>query len=598
MKTRTAPLPRDGKPMGRFLKKYGWIYLPGLLFLVLSSWLQTQAPALLGRVVDLLNVPAGGMDVPAVYRGLVLILAVAALSFLSRFVWRALIMGNSRNLEMELRHILFAHLLALPPDFYHHRKTGDLMAYAVNDIGAVRQMFGPGVALTANAIVLTALSVRNMSGDIHPGLTLFALLPVPLVLVAIVLMGRLVRARFRAVQEAYAAVSDRVQENVSGLHVIKAYGQEEEEQQRFEELNRRSRTAQLRMARVSAATGPLVSLLFGISFSVSLLYGGRLILDGDLTLGAFVAFQGYLAMVVQPVQSVARVISLFQRGAASWQRVRSILSVDPSVRDGARTLPEASLRPRARGLAEIRNLTFQYPETNRPAIRDLSLTLSPGRMVGILGRTGSGKSTLPQLLQRMYDPPEGTVFLDGHDVTTLPLGYLRRQVALAPQEPMLFSMTLSDNIRFFDPAPSEDDIRAAARAADLDRTVAEFPDGYATLVGERGVTLSGGQKQRVSLARALLRKAPVLVLDDPMTAVDTETENRILSGLRDSIGESACLLISGRVSALHLCDEILVLEDGRIIEQGTYDELMDQDGVFAAFALRQAAGPGGREDSR
>jgi ATP-binding cassette subfamily B protein len=574
----------------QFVRRYGWLYVPGVILLGLSSWFQVLTPRLLGDLIDDLNVTADLIDLQRIYRSLLMLVLLALAAFVSRFLWRYIIMGNSRHIETVLRRRLFDHLQRMPLQFYQQRKTGDLMVYAINDIGAIRQTFGPGLALTATTIAMSVLSISSMTGQVNLRLTLFALIPVPVIITLIIWMGRKVQKRFREVQEAFAAVSDRVQESISGIQVIKAYGQEDEEVERFEQLNRRSRFANLNMTRVSASMGPLVTLLFGISFSISLVYGSSLVQSQVLTLGEFIAFNGYLALIVNPVQSVARIINVMQKGMASLKRYQSILSVKTDVAD----LPEAG-SPDAwpeylSGCLSVRNLTFTYPGQTRPALSAIDLEISPGRMVGLLGRTGSGKTTLANLLQRLYDMMPGTIWLDGQDIRLLPLAVLRNQIAYVPQDNFIFSTSLAENIRFFDDRYTMEDIIQASRLADLDTTVQDFPDRYETKVGERGVTLSGGQRQRLGLARALLRRSPLLVLDDALSAVDTETEQRILRQLRQELAGRAagCLIIANRVSALQYCDEIIVLEDGRIVERGRHDELLARGGFYAAIAAGQS----------
>ena len=434
-----------------FFKRYGWLYLPGLLFLALSSYLQTLIPFYLGRIVDDLNsliqqATSGG---PTVLdsASLIAMVLVSLAVFVSRFVWRYLIMGNSRYLETCLRRQLFDHLLKLTPEYFQQQKTGDLMAYAINDIGAIRQTLGPGLALSANAIVMSFLSIRSMSGNVDQQLTLLALIPLPLILVLILFFGRQVRIRFRKVQETFSAVSDRIQESITGIQVIKAYGLESEELQRFEALNRQSRDAQMRMTAVSASTSPLTSLLFGISFTIALVQGGQMVINGVISLGSFVAFLGYLALIVSPVQSVARIVNLLQKGNASWKRFRKILGVVPAVQDAADVIEESQLPVRSAGHLTADKLTFGYPDQRHPVLQDISIELQPGRRIGILGKTGSGKTTLTSLLVRLFDAPAGSMTLDGHDLRRLPLGWLRRQIALVPQDNFLFSATIEDNIR-------------------------------------------------------------------------------------------------------------------------------------------------------
>ncbi len=582
-------------PMGGFLGRYGWIYLPGIAFLALSSYLQVLVPRQLGLVIDLLDRAGGMIDEVAVRQALVGLLLIALAVFGARFAWRSLIMGNSRNLEKYLRERLFSHFLSLPTTFFQQRKTGDLMAYAINDIGAIRMTFGPGLALAANAIVLGFLSISRMTGTVDPRLTLFALLPVPVILILAFRLGTAVQRRFRRVQETFAAVSDRVSESISGIQVIKAYSQEEEEASRFETLNRQSFDNQMRMTAVSAAMSPTVSLFFGISFSVSLIYGSQLVLNQSISLGDFVAFNGYLTLIVNPVQSVARIINMVQKGLASWKRYQDIVTIVPDIKDGPQTIPDDQLPTKSDGRLTAEHLTFRYQGQGEDALSDITLQLSPGRRVGILGRTGSGKTTLANLLVRLHEAPAGCIRLDGRELTDYPLVWLRRQVATVPQDNFLFSASILDNIRFFDDDISIEQVQKAAIMADLHETVLDFPDGYETILGERGVTLSGGQKQRVSLARALVRQAPILILDDALSAVDTETERRILTALKGRHSDQAVLIIANRVSALQDCDEILVLEGGRVTGRGTHRTLLDQSGLYAEIAALQRESTTGGE---
>ncbi len=575
--------------MRQFIRRYGKYYLPGFILLAVSAYFQVLTPRLLGEIIDSLNVPVAEIVSRDVYRQLGILMLVAIGAFASRFIWRYLIMGTSRYLEADLRLHLFEHLQKLPMQYYQYQKTGDLMAYAINDIGAIRQTLGPGLALSLNVLVMIFLSIGNMTTEVSPRLTAFALIPVPIILTVVIIMGRQIRIRFRRVQEAFASVSDRVQESISGLSVIKAYGQEEEESHRFEALNQRSRDANLAMTRVAASMGPSVVLLFGISFAISLVYGSHLVLQGDVSLGQFVAFNGLLTLIINPIRSVARIINMMQRGLASYKRYQNVLSVEPAIQDHPDHLTKEDLPERAAGHVQIRNLDFMFPGEDKNALSGINMDIRPGQMIGVLGRTGSGKSTLANLLLRVFDPPEGAVLLDGQDIRRLPLAYLRDQVAYAPQDNFLFSTTIEENIRFFDDRYTLEQIREASRLADFDRSaMEEFAKGYDTVVGERGVTLSGGQKQRIGLARALLRDAPLIILDDALSAVDTETERHILGMLQERLRRSTCLIIANRVSALQTCDEIIVLDDGKITQRGTHHQLLKQEGLYATIARKQS----------
>ncbi len=566
-----------------FIRKYGWIYLPGLLILVVSSYIQTLQPRILGTIIDTLE--ATPNDSRAVRNSLLLLLLIAFLTFVTRFAWRYIIMGNSRNMESYLRKRLFAHLQTQPPEFFNHQKTGDLMAYAINDINAIRMTFGPSLAQGVSGITIAILSVAGMSGGVNPRLTVFALLPIPVVVTIVVFMGRQVQRRFRRVQETFAAVSDRVQEDISGIRVIKAYVQEEEEAERFETLNRRSRQVNLDMIKVSASMRPVVMLLFGVSFTISLIYGGSLVRSGTITVGDFVAFNGYLTLIVMPIQSIARIITMIQRGLASLKRYNGILEIRPAVVDGAGDAPASGM---GEGL-EIDGLTFRYPGTTIPALADIDIRLEPGNSLGVVGRTGSGKTTLVMLLSKMYNAPDGTIRFGGWDINRFDLGTLRSAIACVPQDNFLFSASIAENIRFFDDGYSQDQIADAARQACIDDSIRTFPDGYDTQVGERGMSLSGGQKQRIAIARALLRDTPLLILDDALSAVDTRTEESILENLHErKRSRQSSIIVSHRISAVMACDEIVVLDAGRIVERGTHAELVAAGGFYAQTAASQA----------
>ncbi len=577
--------------LSRFFKKHGWRYLPGVVFLVANAMLAVLPARILGDVIDVLGTP--NFDVREVYKGIFYTVLVAVLIFITRYIWRYFIMGNSRRMEQFLRHELFTHFQSLSMDFYNHAKTGDLIAYGINDINAIRMTFGPGLSLSVNGIVMSAISIASMGGDINGRLTLYALLPVPILIVLIVLLGAQVRARFRKVQEAFAMVSDRVQENISGIRVIKAYAQEDAETERFEKLNQNMLDTNVHMVKASATMSPMVDLVFGLSFTIALIYGSALVRAGTITLGEFVTFNGYLTLIVQPVRSIARVINLLSRGLASLKRYNQIMAVEPMVVDAVENKHEGVIR----GQVEVRSLNFRYPEAAEDTLHDISFTIEKGKTLGILGHTGSGKTTLCNLLLKLYNPPKGSVLYDGVDIHDISLANLRGGIGYVPQDNFLFSTTIAENIRFFDDSVTQEQIETAAKQADIYDNIVDFPDGFDSMVGERGVTLSGGQKQRISIARALVRRPPLLILDDALSAVDAQTEQDILTSLRSFFeGGASGVIVAHRVSALMNCDEIIVLDEGRIVERGTHEELMRLGGYYADTAAKQAdKGEGGEE---
>ena len=565
-----------------FFKKYGWMYLPGVVFLILSAWLQMFAPRLLGEIVDMLRVTP--MDTTKIYKTAGLMLLVSVSVFITRYIWRFMINGNGRNLEAVARQRLFTHFQKMSVHFYAYRKTGDLVAYGINDINAIRQMFGPAFATIVNGTSLSILAVSNMAGGVHPRMAAFALLPVVAVLLVIVFMGRQVRVRFRRVQEMFATISDRVQENITGLRVIKAYVQEEAEVERFEELNKAFRDANLAMVRVSSMMTPTVDLLFGISFTISLIYGGALVRQGTITLGEFVAFFGYLSLIIQPLRMVSRVINIFSRGSASLRRYNAIMETPPMVEDG----PDDGPQDIDHADVRVSNLSFRYPGDERYALKDISFHLKPGRSLGILGRTGAGKTTLVNLLVRIYNVEDGAVEIGGCDSNRLSLDRLRKPIGYVPQDNFLFSTSVEDNIRFFSDEFDHDMVVDAARDAAILGNIEDFPAGFETEVGERGMSLSGGQKQRICIARALIKKPALLIMDDSLSAVDTQTEELVLENIKKQTqrGGSA-IIIAHRVSALASCDEIIVLDKGSVVERGSHEHLMGLGGLYSSIARDQ-----------
>ena len=513
-----------------------------------------------------------------------LIIAAAVLQGIVRTYSRALIFNAGRDVEYDLRNDLFAHLEKLPLAFYQANRTGDLMSRVINDISAVRVMLGPGVLNFVNAPVYYVYAVILMlSMDVR--MTLAALAPFPLLMiVARVFRGKIMKSSLE-VQQQMSVLSSHVQENLSGMHVVKAYSQEDFQTRQFIELNKDYEVKSMQMAKMRGIVNPLMQGINGLTVLIVIWYGGVRVLRGDLLVADIVAFIAYLNVLAWPTAAFGWMLSLVERGRAAMRRLEEILATEPAIASQAAPLPVQGLKQ----CMEFRNVAFAYngQRNGHAAIEGISFKLTVGKSVGLVGRIGSGKSTVAQLVPRLFDVSSGEILLDGQPLTQLSLSELRRMMGYVPQDPFLFSTTLRRNIALGREEYSEEELDRAIKIAKLDRDLAIFPRGLETTVGERGVTLSGGQKQRATLARALLMDSPVLVLDDCLSSVDAQTEAEILAGLRPFLKKKTCLIISHRISAVKDADEILVLDDGKIIERGDHEALVRRGGVYADLYQQQ-----------
>ena len=570
--------------MGR-LKLYLWRYwrryLFGGLCLFGTATLVMWIPWWIREAVRILEQGGALRDV-AFYAAVIGLAALA--QGIIRTYSRALIFNAGRNVEYDLRNDLFAHLQKLPLSFYHSRRTGDLMSRVINDISAVRVMLGPGVLNFANAPLYYVYALALMlSMDVR--MTLAALAPFPLLIYAAAkFRGRIMKSSLE-VQQQMSGLSSHVQENLSGMHVVKAYSQEKYQTQQFVALNEEFRGKSLEMARMRGIVTPVMQGINGLTVLIVIWYGGVRVARGDLLVADIVAFIAYLNVLAWPTAAFGWMLSLVERGRAAMKRLEEILETEPAIASSTAARPLHGLK---NGI-EFREVSFAYSQqTNgHPALDGISFSLPVGKSVGLVGRIGSGKSTLAQLVPRLFDALSGEVLIDGQDVRKLSLRELRQALGYVPQDPFLFSTSLRRNLAFGRDDVSDQDLQRAVGIARLDRDLEIFPQGLDTVVGERGVTLSGGQKQRATLARALVMDPPVLILDDCLSSVDAQTEAEILHGLRSIMKEKTCLIISHRISAVKDADEILVLDEGRIIERGNHDQLVERGGLYAELYQQQ-----------
>ncbi len=544
--------------------------------LVLKDLVAAALPLLVRDGMDSLN---RGFFLRVIFDLCGILVGLSAIKGVFQYWMRVILIGISRDIEYDLRNDLFGHLVELAPDFYSRTRTGDIMARATNDLNAVRMMLGPGVMYWTETTLTFVLAVTVML-TFDWRLTLIAILPAPLVSVAVSYFGKLIHDRFERIQSMFSDISSRVQENLSGVRVIRAYVQEEAELRQFEQLNRDYIEQNLGLARISSMFMPMLQALIGLTFLIVLWAGGYGVLSGRISLGGFVMFNLYMGSLVWPMIALGWVVNLMQRGTASLGRICQILDERPAIAAPPSPKPVPAL-----GGITFRGVTVEYAAGR--ALDHIDLEIREGETVAVVGHTGSGKSTLVRLIPRLLDPTSGAVLIGGADLRELAPSELRRQIGYVPQETFLFSATLAENIALGVEGATEEKIRRAAELAGLAPDIASFPKGYETVVGERGITLSGGQKQRTAIARAILRDPRILILDDALASVDTLTEERILTGLAEVMRGRTSILISHRVSTVRQADRIVVLSAGRIVEQGTHATLIEAGGYYADLYQKQ-----------
>ncbi len=571
---------RELGPLLSYMRRYRWGYLWGTLACIATNIAAVQGPQILRKAIDELE--RGVSRERIVFLACVFV-AIYLIKGIFLYAQRWILIGISREIEFDLRNDLFLQLERQDANFYQKYRTGDVMARMTNDLNAVRMLLGPALMYSANTIFFTVGALYFLL-RISPWLTLVAWAPMPLASILVQYFGRKIHDRFEKIQESFSEISAQAQENYSGARLVRAFGREQSQMSLFEKLNRRYITRAQGLVQLMGMLWPTLEFILGIAMIITLLVGGHEVVAHRISPGDFVAFNTYMILLIWPIIAVGWVVNLFQRGTASVARIDELLRAKPGIDDSAAdpTIPKDMV---LRGEIEFSNLNFSYGDT--PVLRNISLKIPAGSSLAIVGPTGSGKTTLVNLLSRLYEAPEGSLLIDDRPVREYPLEVLRRNMGIVPQETFLFSETLRENLAFGATASSTGDLLEAAEAAHIRGEFEEFPQGFETMVGERGMTLSGGQKQRLAIARALLRRPAILILDDALASVDTYTEERILGGLRNYTAAATTILISHRVSTVRNADQIAVLDHGRIVEVGRHDELLDLDGYYASLYQKQ-----------
>jgi len=576
---------RSFKTLAPYVKPHLWKIVGGTIFLILIDIAQIIMPRLIGASLDSILIEGKGLSFILIMVGG--ILGLGALIALGRHFWRRWLSGTGIRVITDLRNDLVNHLQKLSFAFHDKQQVGDLMAHATNDIQQVQQAITIGFVIAVDIIfmgIFNIIAMMTLHAPVTVYLTLYTMIPLAVLVVIVVQFGRLVRSRWKAEREAFSSMTARVAENLAGIRVVKAYVQEEGETEVFRGVSKNYVRKVIDVVKLLGLFFPLIMLLSNVALFLVFLIGGRYVIVADMSVGNFVAFQVYLGMLIWPIISIVWLMNRVQSGAASMGRINKLLETEPEITDDEDTLPLTEIE----GRFEFKNLTFAYEGVEHPALNKINLEIHPGKITGIIGTLGSGKSTLISLIQRLYEAPQGTITVDGHDIRRIPIKVLRGAIGMVPQDSFLFSKTVAENIAFgLQREYSQEEVEKATKIAGIHEEILEFPQGYDTILGERGVTVSGGQKQRLTIARAILADPRILILDDSLSAVDADKEIEILTALKEIMRERAVIIISARPRSLAFADEILVMDEGHITERGTHEELVKKDGLYALFVKLQ-----------
>lgn len=569
------------KYIRKFFKKYSLNYILGIIALLIVDIAQTRVPIIVGGVID--GIERKSIELSAIKSAITWLFIIAGIMYAGRLLWRFFIFGTSRSIERDIRNEMFAHLEKMSAKYYQKHSPGEVMSYMTNDLEAVRNALAMGIMTLFDVIALGTITLFNMVTEIDPMLTLAAVIPLMTIAISVRFAGKEMFKRFTGKQEAFTILSDFVQENLSGIKVIKSFVQEDKFIDAFEKENKNAYEKNIKLMKLQAIMHPFMQLISGLALAVTICYGGYLTIISRISLGDFTAFIAYLGMLVWPMIAIGIMINIFSQGAASLSRVEDILNEPVEIKDDESTVS----MDRIEESIKFDNLNYKYPDTDNYVLQNISFEVKKGQTLGIIGRTGSGKTTLVNLLLRIFDPDENSVYIDGTDILNIPLNLLRKSIGYVPQDNFLFSDSIANNIDFGVRNSDMDKIQSAARQAVVHDNIVEFKDGYDTVIGEKGVSLSGGQKQRISIARALIKEPEILILDDSVSAVDTDTEEKILNYLKELRVDKTNIIIAHRISTIQDSDLIIVLDEGKITESGTHEELLKNRGLYHSIYEKQ-----------